>query len=279
MTRLKEEDIAVLSARLASYDEHLVKRTGKGLLAIACHACRVDEIKVRQKTAELSLHVVPITAGQGIIGGFAPAVRAILQFLGFHAEVATVNDASGVAEAYEKGKNGLFMSDDHRFVGINLDTGTVADNSASTGSGYAAALDLMAGSLKGKDVLVIGCGPVGQHAAVRLVQYGANVFLYDVHIEVARHTKSRLRHGNVEVLLDLPRVPRFANIIEATPCADAIPDSLLCPNTRVAAAGIPLGITSRGCAIIGNTLVHDKLELGVATMAVALLNLSDGKST
>ena len=60
-------------------------------------------------------------------------------------------------------------------------------------------------------------------------------------------------------------------IMEATPSADTIPDNLIGPHMVVAAPGVPLGISEKGCRLLADRLIHDKLELGVAAMAVSLI--------
>jgi pyrrolysine biosynthesis protein PylD len=53
------------------------------------------------------------------------------------------------------------------------------DNARATAEGYVAALELMKGSLRGEEVLVLGCGPVGRAAARVLLDRGASLALCD----------------------------------------------------------------------------------------------------
>jgi pyrrolysine biosynthesis protein PylD len=53
--------------------------------------------------------------------------------------------------------------------------------------------------------------------------------------------------------------------------AHVIGEEQLTPNTRMAIPGVPPGISTKSFSILGNRVVHDKLELGVAAMAVSLL--------
>ena len=171
------------------------------------------------------------------------------------------------------------MSDDHRFVGLNLNNRRVADNSEATGRAFAAALDLMVKGLQGRDVLVLGCGPVGLSAARALLFFGARVTLYDRNASAAEGVKACLssRAGGGDVVLEKDPAKALAMhrlILEATPEAGTIPDGSIFPDTFVAAPGVPLGVSASGREILRGRLVHDKLELGVAAMAVSLL-LSD----
>jgi 3-methylornithyl-N6-L-lysine dehydrogenase len=275
VTRLTQKDIHHISAGLEAYNQDLVKKTGRSLLGIACHACSTNEDKVGYWAQSFDVCVVPVTAGQGIISKFCETVAAILTFLGFHARISHKPDVSGMAAAFETRADAVMMADDHRFVGIGLDTGFVADNSVATGRGFAAALDLMAGGIAGSDVLVLGCGPVGEAAACKLLFFGARVALYDKDPVIARGLKKRLSNypGGREIQIE--KTPEAAlshhrYILEATPAPDAILDHLVSENMRISAPGVPLGLSYQASEMLRHRLVHDTLEIGVAVMAVSL---------
>jgi len=273
MTRLKNDDIKMISSRLKKYDLELQVKTGRTLLGIACHCYGMSETEISSRAKSFSCDVIPVTAGQGIIGDFSETVCTILQFLGFPARVSSQRDTSGIAQAFENKSRAIFMADDQRFVGINLLTRVVADNSESTGRIYSAALDLMVGGLKGRDVLVLGCGPVGAAAARSLLSFGAKVALHDQFYPAASsvHKKIQRRQDTViEKGLNMEG-GSYRYIVDATPADRIIPDSHITEDTFLAAPGVPLGISDKGCKILNNRLVHDKLELGVAAMAVSLL--------
>jgi len=253
-------------------------KTGKGLLGIACHSYNVDKAVITGRAKSFSFHVVPVTAGQGIISNFSQTVCAILQFLGFTAEVAENNDTAGIVLALEKGADALFMADDHRFIALNLHTRSVMDNSKATGNIYSAALDLMAGGIRGRDVLVLGCGPVGESAACKLLSLGARIILHDLNNLTARKTKTRLSKlfdlDSISVVENINNTDtKYRYIVDATPAQNVLLNKLLSEDTYVVAPGVPIGISSKGCDILKNRLLHDKLELGVAGMAVSLLSL------
>ena len=65
---------------------------------------------------------------------------------------------------------------------------------------------------------------------------------------------------------------KYGYVLEATPSPDTIHDKLILDRMLVAAPGVPLGISENGCQIMKDRLVHDKLELGVAAMAISLLS-------
>lgn len=216
--------------------------------------------------------MVPITSGKGIINDFSTTVCAILRFLGFSAQVAEKSDIAGIALAYEKDAHAIFMADDFRFVGLNLRTRFVADNSEATGRIYSAVLDLMAKGLEGKDVLVLGCGPVGTAAIRFLFSCKAKVAVHDP-CSLAVTSLGKIFQDTQEILIenDVAEAGKYKYIIDATPTSNSVPDALIAADTFIAAPGVPLGISTRGCEILGDRLIHDKLELGIAGMAVALL--------
>lgn len=273
MTRLRNDDIKKISSRLTKYDRELQIKTGRTLLGIACHCYGVSEIDIRNRARDFSCDVVPVTAGQGIIYDFSATVCAILQFLGFPARVSGESDTSGIALAYEQGTNAVLMADDHRFVGINLRTRFLVDNSEATGRVYSAALDLMADGLKNRHVLVLGCGSVGAAAARSLLSFGAKVALHDQFYPVAGLLKKKIQ-GKQEIKIERELSKAIGNyryIIDATPADKIIPDDQNIEDIFLAAPGVPLGISEKGSKALNNRLIHDKLELGVAAMAVSLL--------
>ncbi|SLM29593.1 FAD dependent oxidoreductase [Desulfamplus magnetovallimortis] len=307
MTRLKSTDIEDIETGLESYDRSLFAKTGCNLAEIAMTANSYDYEKNEgyfngKNIKNFNIKVVPVTAGLGIISTFSETVCAILKHIGFKASVTKNKDSSGIAEAFEDEADAIMMSDDNRFVGINLNTRKVVDNSEATGRAFSTALALMAKGFEREDVmmakglkranvimakkvartnvLVMGCGPVGQSAAETLINLGAKITLYDIAEKKAQLLKSKINknflhnHKNhIEVATDIKK--ELANhrlIIEATPVDDTIGKEFIYPETLVAAPGVPLGLSIEALnAIPENHLIHDKLELGVAVMGFSLL--------
>ncbi len=276
MTRLTTNDISPIASQLAAYDSRLTAMTGRSLLGIACHAMGADEENIKKALSSFAVHVVPVTAGQGIISDFSKTVAAILSFLGFDASISSKPDVYGLSLAYEKKADGIMMADDYRFVGINLATRYVADNSELTGRVFASALELMAGGIKDKKTVVIGCGPVGESAARTLLDAGAQLVLYDIHTAASTGLKKRLGSGagNTAVRVETDIASALSGrpyVLEATPSPAAISNDLAGGIKGVAAPGVPLGVSQTACKTLEGRLIHDKLELGVAAMAVALI--------
>ena len=195
--------------------------------------------------------------------------------MGFIARVSDKPDVSGIAFAFENKADAIMMADDNRFVGINLNTKSVVDNSEMTGQVFASAMDLMADGINQKDVLVIGCGSVGEAAARKLLSFNAKLSLTDINYNTAQLLAKKLsrpeQKDKIIVLKQEDNILSYKYILEATPSENTITDSLLSELTVVASPGVPLGVSAKGCKILNDHLIHDKLELGVAAMAVALL--------
>jgi pyrrolysine biosynthesis protein PylD len=265
MTRLTGENIRDIGMTLKQYDESLIRKTGRPLKQIAIQAAGVSE-KVFEDALVLNVAaVIPITCGQGMIQGFAESVRAILHHLGVRTVRPRRADIAGIAEAVEKGSTVVFCSDDDRFVAINLPLLRVVDNTEATVKGYVTALELMAGGLSGRQVLVIGgAGQLGWKAVGLLETKGAEVAAFDLNQsklkELAKGRKTRVERDLEEALR------QYSIFFDASPAADIIQSEHIQPETLLAAPGIPLGCTTEAYGLVKDRLIHDPLQIGVATM-------------
>jgi pyrrolysine biosynthesis protein PylD len=278
MTRLTSSDISNIGSRLKSHDEHLIASTGHDMLGIACKCLEIEYAIVRERAGRYHVRVVPVTAGEGLITTFSETIAVILNHLGFRAEVSDKTDVAGFSAAIEDGVDGIFMADDNRFIGYDIATCRIADNTELTGRIYATALSLMCSKDLDRRVLVIGCGPVGCSAARQLLQLSWDVALYDIDGKQAERVRQLLVNDSVRVEQEgkviVERVCRpleYNFIVDATPSGHVIGEEQLTSNTRMAIPGVPPGISAKSFSILGTRVVHDKLELGVAAMAVSLL--------
>ncbi len=277
MTRLTAEDLRGIPAGLDAYDAALEARTGCTLRALACRAAGLELARLRQMTRESPVAVVPLDAGQGVLSGFAEAVRAIAAHLGFPAWVTSASDAGGLAEAFRAGAGILVTADDASYIAVNLRTHRVSDNNRCTALGFVTALSLLAGGLTGRQVLVLGCGPVGREAARFLRDQGARVSLCDLRVQRARETAAALQAAAptgtaIRVEEDLEEALRRHRLLfDATPAPAFILERHLHPESRIAAPGVPLGLSAGALQAAGQRVVHDRLEIGTAVMLVEAL--------
>lgn len=164
MTRLTENDIQHIRRRMALHDEELTSQTGYGLAGLAMLAAGGDSrFLKRLHTARVG--IIPLTTGQGIIGGFSDSVEAILSYIGMDCFVTDQPDAAGIAEAVERGAGQIFIADDLICTMIDLHAHCSVENSACTGRAFAAALAARAGDLHHRSVTVLGAGVVGREGA------------------------------------------------------------------------------------------------------------------
>ncbi len=267
MTRLIQDDVVKIAPTLEDYNAELVRMTGCSLREIATYAVGR---KVGEEYAQKpKVAVIPMTCGQGIIEGFVESVASIISYLGFDAVITKSRDAGGVAEAVQNGSEILFMADDDRFVAVNVRTGKVSDNGAATGKGYVTGLMHMCDGLEDKKVLVIGAGPVGTGAALALIRFGAKVSIFDIDLSASQRLAGELiKQGyaaTIETNLE-GALGRHCILVDACPTEEFIMLRHISADTMIAAPGIPLGVQVAGVAQISNRLLHDPLQIGVATM-------------
>ena len=272
MTRLRTEDIEHIPHELKAYDQQLLKNTGNTLKALASHAVGLPDSELDDIIKSNKVCVIPLTSGQGIINSFSATVSGIISHLGFDSFAAQNSDATGIAEAFEKKSDIILLADDDRFVAINVHTKYVSDNVEMTAKGFVAGLDLMVNGLKGKNVLVIGCGEVGSHTAKILVTMGALVSICDINPQLTSALQKEIADvlkTKIQVDNNWRSTPvKYRYIIDATPSADIIDASVVTPDTYVVAPGVPCGLSSEARKKLSNRYLHDPLQIGVAAMVM-----------
>jgi pyrrolysine biosynthesis protein PylD len=270
VTRLTTADVRTIADDLADYDADLVARTGHSLRGIACSAAGISEARFHKTLGNLVVAVIPVTSGEGLIGKFCDAVKSISCHLGANTFITQATDVAGLAEAFEKKADVVLLSDDDRFIALHVKGCRVIDNADATGNGYAAGLNLMTGGLKDRNVLVIGCGPVGFGAAESLIRLGARVSVYDIDPSKSQNLATKIKSAcNSDILIknDLERA-LYAHrlIMDASPAANIIQEHHVTPDTYISSPGVPLGLSHTARLKISNRLLHDPLQIGVATM-------------
>lgn len=278
MTRLASEDIEGLGMSLPEYETSLHRLTGTGLAGIAAHAqaAGLDAEAYAQALKRNQVGIVPVSYGEGVIPGFAEALRDIVAFLGVDAFITRQTNILGMSEAVERGATLLLLSDDDDFMALNLKDHRTSHNSTATGQGFAAALALMAGGLQGREVLVVGAGPVGSAAAAWVNSHGGHCLIYDQSPAAACQLAATMSGARVADQLGLALAAGCDLVIEATPAAGVLRQDWLRPEHRIAAPGVPLGVETRGeqsfQAMACRHIVHDRLEIGVATMLFSVVS-------
>jgi pyrrolysine biosynthesis protein PylD len=277
VTRLAEKDVRSIPADLDAYDAELNIKTGSSLVGLACHAAGLKEAEVKDILGSVLVGVIPVTGGEGIISGFCNAVKSIVSHLGCRAFVTQAADVAGLAEAFERKADIILLSDDQCFIALHTQSHQVIENAAATGKGFVAGLNLMAGDLKARNVLVLGCGPVGHSAAEELIGKGSHVSIYDIDSSRSNQLFEKIKRS-VHAALRIAEEPEGALmahrlIIDATPAADIIRAQHITADTYISAPGVPLGLDDKARLKIGSRLLHDPLQIGVATMILCTIKL------
>jgi len=277
MSRLHESDIRHITAGFSAYDLAQADLIGADYVQLAklatgyvpvCagEACNENNSQFSILNSQFPrVAVVPVTAGEGLIGGFSAAVRDILAVCGAEAFVTEGTDVTGLQQALRSGADIIFTADDDTCIAFAPGAGVESDNGDATGLGFAVALEQMmlksGQRLAGAPVLVIGAGPVGRAAAVRLVADGLDVRICDTDAAKARRGADV---SGAQVEPDTQAFCRYRNILDATNTGPFIEDADISADALLSAPGIPLCVTPAAAAKL--TLYHNPLELGVATM-------------
>jgi len=275
VTRLTTRDIQSISEELTAYELSLMEKTGCSLRQLACQAMEVAEIDIQSSMEHTLVGVIPMTSGGGLIKGFSGTVAKIVNHIGCRAFATRNTDASGIAEAVEKQADFLMFADENRFVLLDVQHRKIVDNADATGRGFVAGLCRMAGSLKDRKVLVLGCGSVGRSVVKALAKTGCRISVYDVEPAAYDALSADFKKGpHVEINFLNKLEPAFnqhALMVDASPAGGFIPARHIKPHTIISAPGMPLGLDSSALAAIGDRLLHDPLQIGVATMVVGAL--------
>ncbi|MDR1617009.1 MAG: 3-methylornithyl-N6-L-lysine dehydrogenase PylD [Syntrophomonadaceae bacterium] len=273
MSRLHENDIIGIAGQLPQYDAALKKSLGYTLEEIARKAVGCREHNPGFRTA-----VIPITGGMGLIGGFSRTVSHILNHCRARAFVTDEPDVAGLQEAYKKGAEIIFLADDFICSAFSTHSCVFSDNGYATGVGFAAALEIMAGKAPPAEVLILGAGPVGSAAAAYLSQAGFDVIIHDTDEEKTRCAANKI--AGVKAAGNIGDLKNYPYIVDATTASGFINPEDVTAATKIAAPGMPLGVTEEALAIA--CVFHNPLELGIMAMyfdcvhQLALLNIKSG---
>jgi len=262
MTRLITEWISGIEGEIKDYNDNLKKKIGMDLAKLAADSCGMTEAVFRDRLNKYTVAVVPITSGEGVIGAFSESVAAIIRVMGSNIFITETTDVSGMAEGIRKGADILFMADDHAYISVNVKTGMIGDNNTATARGFSTALERMAGTLINKEVLVIGCGIVGEKATAVLKEKGAAVSLYDKDNDKAQALKCE----GVSVLADEKAIQDFAYFFDATNEGGWLHKEMLADNVMITTPGVPLSLDDDTYYAIQDRVIHDCLQIGTAVM-------------
>jgi len=120
-----------------------------------------------------------------------------------------------------------------------------------------------------------GAGRVGWKAVSFLKHKGAKVSAFDID----RHGLETLASGsNVRIEPDLEKALTGHRLFfDASPASGLIRAEHIRSDTLVAAPGVPLGLTEEAYPLVQEHLIHDPLQIGVATMLAEAMADSDSE--
>lgn len=272
MTRLTSRELGKIPETLYEFDRGLTVSTGCTLQQLACHSYGITEKNLQSAAPENPVAVIPITAGRGIITGFTESIQAIATYLGFPALITSGTDVNGLAEALRKHSRILVLADDFSYIAVNVKTLHVADNVYCTAKGFVTGLELMAGKLAGREVLLVGCGNIGRSACQLLLERCAKVTVHDIIPKYSLHLSQKMSKNGysfveVEENLDAA-LNRHELIFDACPAPGIIDVNFITKNTYVSAPGVPSGVTPSAQKLLAGRYLHDPLIIGTALMLV-----------
>ena len=102
------------------------------------------------------------------------------------------------------------------------------------------------------------------------MKLGANVAVFDKDLRKVE----KINNSKIRVESDLERaLPKYRCLVDATPEAAFISLENLHPEVMIAAPGVPLGLTAEAYKNHKNRVIHDPLQIGVATMLALAVSL------
>lgn len=262
MALLTPEDLANMTDALVENDRLITELTGNSLDGL----CRqvYGTVPNNEKIA-----IIPITAGNGIIGSFSESLLFTVQHFGMNGFITENTDVAGWYEAVTKGADIILMADDLAYIAHNLTNGKIAHNQICTGRIYAEILCHSKEYEEDKDVLVLGLGKVGTPAVETFLNEKLNVYVFDVDSNRVNEIVSRYPVSKY----DNEKEPKsFFKIFEATPCPDTICEDVLKQNSIVSTPGIPLGISDELIEKYNVRVVQEPLGIGTLSMLYAVFD-------
>jgi ornithine cyclodeaminase/alanine dehydrogenase-like protein (mu-crystallin family) len=108
-----------------------------------------------------------------------------------------------------------------------------------------------------------------------LLSYDAKVSIYDINPDNSRQFLSSIPGSDSDRITIEPdfqeALAGYSLVVDATNAAEIIHAEDISPQTFIAAPGMPLGLSRDALNIVSDRLLHDSLQIGVATMGVEIV--------
>lgn len=263
MTRLKTEWIEHMRYSMDDYNRTLKKKIGLDLSSLMQDVLSVDDDALRCARGKNKIAVVPITQGEGIIANFCESIAAIIESMGFDADVTPHSDVDGIYDGHLSGRNILFLADDSRYLAMNTLTGVVSDNNHATALGFIHALSAMMAKhnrdISREKILQIGYGAVGKEAVQILSAYGIDFDIYDKNFHVTEPL-------SCHKLSNINDIKNYHYILDFTNEGGWLSEKDLNEDVFYASPGVPCSLEQDAANLFEEKSVYDNLEIGTAIM-------------
>lgn len=263
MTRLKTEWITYMLDGMGEYNRQLVQKTGYDLAGLMQETFGLTDAELAEAREKQKIAVVPITQGEGIIGSFSESVAAIVNSMGFTADVMEHTDVDGIYDASRMGYDILFFADDVRYLALNIKTGKSSDNNYATALGFIQALRALM-KKQGKNlceekILQIGYGIVGKESVRLLRGMGVDFDLYDKNPDALADVKEHTIDAQ-------DAIKSYKYILDFTNEGDWLSKADLADELLYASPGVPYSMDAEAAEVFEDRAIHDNLEIGTAIM-------------
>lgn len=263
MTRLRTEWITYMLDGMEDYNRELRLKTGMDLSGLVMHAFGISPEDYLAAQQNVSVAVIPITQGEGIIGSFSQSVAAIVHSMGFKADVMEHTDMDGIYDAVRTGRQILFFADDARYLAVNIAKGACSDNNYATALGFIQVMQALMKKhgldMRAEKLLQIGYGIVGKEAAVILNDMGVAFDLYD-------KDRTAVEGFSGRTLSRKEEIKNYSYILDFTNEGEWLTRELLADDILYVSPGVPYSMDAEAAAAFEECAVHDNLEIGTAIM-------------
>jgi pyrrolysine biosynthesis protein PylD len=138
----------------------------------------------------------------------------------------------------------------------------MAENDHATALGYTTVLERAMGSFVGKRILLMGCGVLGREIIKCLKKKGAAFDVYDND----DRKLAEIKREEIAALESPEEIREYQYLIDATSQGGWLHGDMLHPEVWIAAPGIPLSLDAEAFAVHRSRIIHDPLQIGVASM-------------
>ncbi len=267
MTRLTKNEVKDIKGTIKDHSDEIKEKTGLSLQELAAQIAKMGRKEFSQTIESKKVAAITITSGQGEIGHFAESVAAIIEEVGAKIIMPAGTDVVAISSACQAGGDILFMADDNKFIGLNLENRKIGENKFSTALGYITMLEAFSvkkygETIKGKKVLVLGYGDIGKISCDILTSMGAIPVTYDIEAEKNKQAEER----GLKVLCSKEEISEYKYVLDGTSQGSWMSLNMINEDALISSFGVPPSLDEEDKETIKDRIITDTLAIGVATM-------------